>query len=196
MEKDLESKDCMKEIDTNIPIVNFVHCMPHGGMVESFDTAKCQLMVDTCLKPSASHISFEQVFYQSFVLLVGFTTLLLRYILRNFVSISSLVRTFLRILIAPGSVFWSNNSHIPQGKQKTYKFKYIDKSQYLIKLNNYKKAKKYCREIADRKRLKNIIFEGFETSKPPDRAKMALEMLNSVIKSKEGDRNISKFKFR
>ena len=185
VEKDLESKDCMKEIDTNIPIVNFVHYMPHRGIIERFDTAKCQLMVDTCLKPSASHISFEQVFYQSFVLLVGFTTLLLRYILRNFVSISSLVRTFLRILIAPGSVFWSNNSHIPQGKPKTYKFKYIDKSQYLIKLNNYKKAKKYCREIADRKRLKNIIFEGFETSKPPDRAQMALELLNSLVKERK-----------
>ena len=182
VEKDLESKDCMKEMDTNIPIVNFAHLMPHRGIIERFDTAKCQLMVDTCLKPSASHISFEQVFYQSFVLLVGFTTLLLRYILCNFVSISSLVRTFLRILIAPGSVFWSNNSHIPQGKPKTHKFKYQDKSQYLIKLNNYKKAKKYCREIADRKRLKNIIFEGFETSKPPDRAKMALEVLNSLIK--------------
>ena len=72
-------------------------------LIEKLDTANCQLMVDTCSKPSASHISFEQVLYKSFVLLVGFTTLLLRYILQNFVSISSLVKTFLRILIAPGS---------------------------------------------------------------------------------------------
>ena len=52
-------------------------------------------------------------------------------------------------------------------------------------MNNYKKVKKYCREIADRKRLKNIIFEGFETSKPPDRAQMALEVLNSLIKERK-----------
>ena len=79
--KDLESKDYLKEIDTNIPIVNLVHYMPHRGIIERFDIVNFQQMVDTCSKPSASHISFEQVFYQSFVLLVGFTTLLLRYML-------------------------------------------------------------------------------------------------------------------
>ena len=105
-------------------------------------------------------------------------------------SISSLLKTFLRILIALGSknalgFFWSNKPHIPQEKPKTYKLKYKDKSQYLIRLNNYKKAKKYCWDIADRKRLKNIIFEGFETSKPPDRAQMALELLNTSIKQRK-----------
>merc|ERR1712121_519114 len=100
------------------------------------------LIVDTYSKPSASHISFEQVFYKSFFLFVGFTTLLLRYMLQNFVSISSLVKTFLRILIAPGSrnalgFFWSNKPHIPQEKLRTYKLEYKDKSQYLITLNNY-----------------------------------------------------------
>ena len=105
-------------------------------------------------------------------------------------SISSLLKTFLRILIALGSknalgFFWSNKPHIPQEKPKTYKLKYKDKSQYLIRLNNYKKAKKYCWDIADRKRLKNIIFEGFETSKPPDRAQMALELLNSLVKERK-----------
>ena len=60
---DLESKDYLKEMDTNIPIVNSVHYMPHRGIIENFDIVNFQQMVDTCsTKPSASHISFEQVF--------------------------------------------------------------------------------------------------------------------------------------
>ena len=121
--------------------------------------------------------------------MVGFTTLLLRYMLQNFVSISSLLKTFLRILIALSNknalgFFWSNKPHIPQEKPKTYKLKYKDKSQYLIRLDNYKKAIKYFWDIADRKRLK-IIFVGFVTSKPPDRAQMALELLNSLVKERK-----------
>ena len=105
-------------------------------------------------------------------------------------SVSNFVKTFLRILIAPDSrnasgYLWSNNPLIPQRKPKIYKFKYRDKTQYPIRLNNYKKVK-YCRDIGDRKRLKYDNSEGFETSKHLDKLQIALKLLHSMILACEG----------
>ena len=185
---DLESKGHSKERDTNISIAKIVHDMPHRGITKEKVDAKCQLIVDISLKLPAFHISLEQAFYQSFELIVGFTTLLLRCILGKFVSVSNFVKTFLRILIAPDSrntsgYLWSNNPLIPQRKPKIYKFEYRDKTQYPIRLKNYKKLRKYCRyiTIGDRKRLKYDISEGFETSKHLDKLQIALKLLHSMI---------------
>jgi len=102
------------------------------------------------------------------------------------VSVANFVKTFLRILIAPDSRyasghFWSNNPLIPQRKPKICKFKYRDKTQYTIRLNNHKKVKKCCREIGDRKRLKYDVSEDFETYKPPDELQITLKLFHSMI---------------
>ena len=185
VKNDLKSEGHSKETDTNIPIAKVVHDMPHRGITkEKFDT-KCQLMVDVSLKLPAFHISLEQAFYQSFELIVGFTTLLLRCILGKFVSISNFIKTFLRIQITSDSrnasgYFWSNTPLIHQRNPKIYKFKYRDKTQYPIRLNNHK-VRKYCSDIGDRKRLKYDSSEGFETSKPPDKLQIALKLLHSMM---------------
>ena len=184
--EELESEGYSKERDTDIPIAKVVHDMPHRGITKEKFDAKCQLMVDVSLKLPAFHISLEQAFYQSFELIVGFTTLLLRCILGKFVSISNFIKTFLRIQITSDSrnasgYFWSNTPLIHQRNPKIYKFKYRDKTQYPIRLNNHKKVRKYCRDIGDRKRLKYDSSEGFETSKPPDKLQIALKLLHSMM---------------
>ena len=186
VKNDLESEGHSKERDTNFPIDKVVHDMPHRGTIKEKVDTQCQLMVDVSLKLPAFHISLEQAFYQSFELIVGFTTLLLRCILGKFVSVLNFVKTFLRILIAPDSrnasgYLWSNNPLIPQRKPKICKFKYRDKTQYPIRLNNYKKVRKYCKEIGDRKRLMYDISKGFETYKPPDKLQIALKLLHSML---------------
>ena len=117
----------------------------------------------------------------------------MRCILGKFVSVSNFVKTFLRILIAPDSrnasgYLWSNNPLIPQRKPKIYKFEYRDKTQYPIRLKNYKKLRKYCRyiTIGDRKRLKYDISEGFETSKHLDKLQITLKLLHNMILAYEG----------
>ena len=62
---------------------------------------------------------------------------------------------------------------------------YKDQDQYYMRLDYLEKAKEYYNKTGDKQEPKFNDFEGFETSKPPDRAQMALELLNSSIKERK-----------
>ena len=129
--KDLEDKDYIEEIDSDLPTDNIVYYMPYRGIIKKeSDTTKCRLVMDASSKPSASHISLNQALYQGPNLIVELAFLLLRFMLGRFASVSDIEKAFLRILIDKCDrdalrFFWFNNPLNAREKPKTYRFKAV-----------------------------------------------------------------------
>jgi len=78
--QELEDKDFVEKVDTDIPTNEIVYYMPFRGIVKKeSNTTKCRMVMDASSKPSASHISLNQALYQGPNLILDLAFLLLRF---------------------------------------------------------------------------------------------------------------------